>query len=612
VGASAQSVSVLATIVNLCLSVICLKAPSLIEKIGLTKRGATILAFANIMTWVPLVIVFTLSQFGIAPVWVAVLWLLNIMPAMLLSFQKDNWLSNIVPGQVIGRYLGQRLAIKSGIYLAAFFAFGYLMDKMGQDNLSSFGVVFLAAMVMTFVYFFIFTRMYDSRKPEAIPVKDETPKEPFGIFDYVGDLKQKHLDHFVLFTSLINISIGLSAPFYAVYMLQEQSFSYMSYTIIISVEFFARVVSGPFWGKFADKQGNIKVLKIVSRIVPALPLCWLFSTNIGYLAVVQLFSGICWGAFDLSTQSYLYKVAPPEKKLRYIVYTRSLMLFSVALGGIAGSLLVNNVFEVFGSKLLTVFMISGFLRAVIVMFIMPRLIDLAVKYGIQQPPDFGFKLHNKAALSKHGLFYHKKETVEVPVQSNVIEAPEPALSRVSMMQEEVVMRQRLEEAEAAKKQLEDLTETVKSGRKRAWTIKETVMKPRVKATEPVPVAEVTAVRREWLEKVYKEKPAQAREPDEELKPVRRPWYKDSEILEGFRQSIPAVATVAAPGAAGSATNITTNKAGGRSGLFHNGEGWERYKKQSVQSYVKEKALLSGNVKPKTPFIESSYPWRNTY
>jgi hypothetical protein len=566
------------------------------------------------MTWVPLVIVFTLSQLGITPVWVAVLWLLNIMPAMLLSFQKDNWLSNIVPGQAIGRYLGQRLAIKSGIYLAAFFAFGYLMDKMGQDNLSSFGVVFLAAMVMTFVYFFIFTRMYDPKKIEAAPVKDETPKEKFGLFDYVGALKQKHLDHFVLFTSLINISIGLSAPFYAVYMLQEQSFSYMSYTIVISVEYFARVVSGPFWGKFADKEGNIKVLKIVSRIVPALPLCWLFSTNIGYLAVVQLFSGICWGAFDLSTQSYLYKVAPPDKKLRYIVYTRSLMLFSVALGGIAGSLLVNNVFEVFGSKLLTVFMISGFLRAFIVMFLMPRLIDLAVKYGIPHAPDFGFKLHNKAALSKRGLFYHKKETVEVPVESNIIAGPEPELSRVSMMQQEVVIRQRLEEAEAAKKQLKELTETVKNGRKRAWVVKETVMKPATKIAEPVPAMGMSSVvRREWLEKVYKEKPVEAKEPAEELKPVRRPWYKDPEILAGFRQRVPAVAAAtAADTAAASAMKMNAEKAAGRSGLFHNDAGWEHYKKQSLQSYVKEKAQLSGDVKPKTPFIESSYPWRNTY
>jgi len=618
VGANAQNVSVLATLVNLCLSVICLKAPALIEKIGLTKRGAIILAFVNIMTWVPLVIVFTLSQFGIAPAWVAVLWLLNIIPAMLLSFQKDNWLSNIVPGQIMGRYLGQRLAIKSGIYLAAFFAFGYLMDAMGENNLANFGVVFVTAMIMTFVYFYIFTHMHDPKKPEAIPAKVETPKEKFGLLNYVGELKTKHLDHFVLFTSLINISIGLSAPFYAVYMLQEQSFSYMSYTIIISVEFLARVISGPFWGKFADKEGNIKVLKIVSRIVPALPLCWLFSTNIGYLAAVQILSGICWGAFDLSTQSYLYKVAPPQKKLRYIVYTRSLMLFSVALGGIAGSFLVSDIFATFGSRLLTVFMISGFLRAAIVMFLMPKLIDLAIKYGIPQVPDFGFKLHNTTALSKHGLFYHKTETVETPVKANIISAPEPALSRVSLMQQEVVMRQRLEEAEAAKRQLKDLTEIVKNGRQRAWAVKETVLNPAIKTLKLEPAMAMSSnVRRDWLEKVYKEKHVEEPIPPEELKPVRRPWYKDNEILANYQPRVPVLA-MAATGATETAAGMNgmnmsaVDKAAGRNGLFHNDAGWAHYKEQSLQAYVKEKKERIAAASTKSPFIESSYPWRNTY
>jgi hypothetical protein len=594
--------------------VICLKAPSLIEKIGLTKRGAIILAFVNIMTWVPLVLVFTLSQFGIAPVWVAVLWLLNIMPAMLLSFQKDNWLSNIVPGQQMGRYLGQRLAIKSGIYLAAFFAFGYLMDKMGENNLASFGVVFLAGLVMTFVYFYIFTHMHDPKLPEAKPEK-QVPQAKFGLMDYVGELKTKKLDHFVLFTSLINISIGLSAPFYAVYMLQEQSFSYMSYTIIISVEFLARVVSGPFWGKFADKEGNIKVLKIVSRVVPALPLCWLFSTNIGYLAAVQVVSGICWGAFDLSTQSYLYKVAPPQKKLRYIVYTRSLMLFSVALGGIAGSFLVTDIFATFGSKLLTVFMISGFLRAVIVMFLMPKLIDLAIKYGIPQAPDFGFKLHKNAALSKNGLFYHKKEDEESPVPSNVITAPEPAFSRVVMMQQEMALKLKTEAAEAAKKQLNDLTAAVQSGRKRTWAVEESAVKPAFKGEESEPAAKTIEARRDWLEKVFPEKPVAEPAPAVEMQPVRRPWFKDAEIFANFQQRVPAVAMASSGGDAspgGNIMNMASDKMGGRPGLFHNDSGWQHYKQQSMQSYMKEKKLLTGSVKPDSPFLESSYPWRNTY
>jgi hypothetical protein len=534
------------------------------------------------LTWIPLVIVFLFVKSGIAPAWVAVLWIINIMPGMLLSFQKDNWLSNIVPGQTMGKYLGQRLAVKSAFYLAAFFSFGFLMDSMGENNLMSFGLVFLVATVMTMIYSFIYSKMYDPKKQDANNVKAAADKIKFGLKDYLGDLKKKKLDKFIGFTALINVSVGLSAPFYAVYMLQEQSFSYMSYTIIISVEFLARIISGPFWGKFADKKGNIQVLKIVSRIVPALPLCWLFSTNIGYLAVIQILSGICWGAFDLSTQSYLYKVSPPQTKLHYIVYTRALMLFSVAMGGLAGSFLIKDIFEIFGSKLLTVFMISGFLRAFIVMFLMPKLIDLAVKIGVPQGLNFGFKLQKKAALSKHGLFYCQPETAEaVLVRPEVMAGRQALPSRITQLQKEYTLRRKMDEAEAAKLELMELTEAVRTGRRRVWAVENTVQK-QVKETTPPP----------------------------DVKPSRRPWFRDSEILANYQQRVPVMASaMAASGANG--MNMSADKAAGRGGLFHNDTGWARYKEQSLQTYVKEKKQLAA-AGPENAFIESGYHWRNTY
>lgn len=603
VGANAQSVSLLATLVNLCLALISFKAPGIIEKLGVTKKGSIVLAVSNILTWIPLVIVFLLSHLGITPTWVAILWLINIMPGMLLSFQKDNWLSDIIPGRIQGRYLGQRLAVKSLFYLAAFFLFGYLMDSMGEKNLLSFGLVFLVATTMTGIYSLIYTKMYDPKK-EMPQQKKVTPKVKFSIFDYVGELKNKKLDKFVLFTALINISIGLSAPLYAVYMLQEQKFSYMAYTIIISVEFLARVISGPFWGKYADKEGNIKVLKIVSRIVPALPICWLFSTNIAYLAIIQTLSGICWGAFDLSTQSYLYKVAPQPKKLSYIVYTRSLMLFSVALGGLAGSFMVNSVFEVFGSRLLTVFMISGFLRAVIVMFLIPRLIDLAVTFGIPYGSKINLSLVKKAKVSMHGLFYHVPEPEVVPVHPNVIEG--------KVHKRNPVMEQKMAEAQAAKNELAALTEEVKTDKnQRNWAVEKMAARAAAKITEIkaepatlIPEMQ-NAARRNWVVKTKPEKEKKDVKSPIEITPSRRPWFGDAEIFDNYRVRVPVMAPT------GTATTLEVSAT--RGGLFYDDERWARYKEESTQVVMKERQAAKAVARPrKSVFLESSYPWRNTY
>jgi hypothetical protein len=377
----------------------------------LARKGAVILAFLNLCAWVPLTLAFILSRLGITPAWLALLWFINLMPGLMLSFQRDNWLSNLVHRGSLGQYLGQRLAIKSAFYLGAFCFLGYLLDSLGKDNLAGFAVIFTLAIAMAFIDFIIFTFMSGKNSAPAVTFKSETVK--FGLPEYFSELKEKKLDSFVIFTTFFYLTVGLSGPLYAVYMLKELHFSYLNYTVIIAAEFLARVVSVPFWGRFADKAGNIRVLGIVSRIIPLVPVFWLFSPHLGYLVFVQILSGTCWGAFDLCTQSYLYKVAPPPKKLRYIIYTRCLVLLCTAMGGLLGAFCVNGIFPTFGSRILSIFWLSGISRALIVLYMMPRLVDLAVSFGKPlSPPEVDLDTLHRVLASKRGQFYRRQYQVE--------------------------------------------------------------------------------------------------------------------------------------------------------------------------------------------------------
>lgn len=424
-GADASSVSVLTTLINFSLALLCIKAPALVEKAGMTRRGAIILSFLNVIVWVPLIVAFLLSRLGIAPAWFAIFWFVNLMPALLLSVQRDNWLSNIVPRPSLGRYLGQRLAIKSAFYLGSFIMLGYLLDAFGDSGMAGFGFIFVLAMGASLVDFIIFTFMTDSR-----PAEKTAPAPPpgarFGMSEYIGELREKKLGTFVTFTSMFYFSVGLCGPLYAIYMLQELHLSYLGFTAIISAEYVARIISTPFWGRWADKVGNIRVLGMVSRVIPLVPVLWLFSGSLPYLAFVQVVSGVCWGAYDLCTQSYLYRVAPREKKLRYIVYTRSLVLLSMAVGGLLGAFFVNGIFFTFGSRILSVFLVSAVIRGGTVMYLMPRLVDLAMSYGDpSRRPDVSLDSSGTVRATKRGLYYHHPEPPEVPVKrrDKVLEAP---------------------------------------------------------------------------------------------------------------------------------------------------------------------------------------------
>ncbi|MDD5703841.1 MAG: MFS transporter, partial [Dehalococcoidales bacterium] len=223
---------------------------------------------------------------------------------------------------------------------------------------------------------------------------------------FIAEIRRAKLGNYFLFTSLFHVTVNLCGPLYAVYMLRELHLSYLSYTIVISMEFLARIVSAPFWGRYADKVGNIRVISIVSRVIPLIPICWLFYHHAAYLAIVQTVSGVCWGAFDLCTQGYIYRVAPAPKRLHYIVYNKSLLLLCTAAGGLIGAVFYEGGFPIFGSSILGIFLLSGIFRLLVVFVMSPKIVDLAVEFGAAPiSPAFDEEAVRNMLSAKTGLYY---------------------------------------------------------------------------------------------------------------------------------------------------------------------------------------------------------------
>src|SRR3989338_11312498 len=90
-------------------------------------------------------------------------------------------------------------------------------------------------------------------------------------------MAKNNFGRFVLYVSLIQFATAISSPFIAVYMLNHLKFDYITYTIIAISSSFASILFMTFWGRFADKYGNIKLIKITGFIIPIIPILWLIS-----------------------------------------------------------------------------------------------------------------------------------------------------------------------------------------------------------------------------------------------------------------------------------------------------------------------------------------------
>jgi predicted MFS family arabinose efflux permease len=365
-GGTARDVAVLSSITNLFFALVLVKVPSLVRFSDALKRSVVVLSIISSLSWLPLLFV-TIFYHGISLTWLIALWVVSLVPDFLVGPLRDKLLADLVPSRRVGRYLSLRSVISAGTYLSCFYVMGYSLDHFQTGIFNGFtvvfGLAFLASLVSLILYLII-----------RVPVQaGESAQSNLGLVGFVREARQNELGTFVVFTSLMIFANSISGAFFSVYMLRDLHFTYLAFTLVLSSEFVARIVSAFFWGKLIDNAGAIKVLRIASVMLPFVPVLWLFSTNIGYLMAVQVLSGTAWAAFDLCTQSYLFRASPPDRRLHYIVYHRSIVTMASAVGPLLGLALLNVMLPVFGSAILGIFLLSGVLRLVIVIAVLPRL-----------------------------------------------------------------------------------------------------------------------------------------------------------------------------------------------------------------------------------------------
>ena len=398
-GADGSAVALLSTVTNLVLAALLIKVPSLVEGKTPMKRTVVMMAVINTVTWVPIVFVFMFFK-TINPVLLIGLWILGLVPATLLGPLRDNWLANLIPSDKVGRYLSWRSVIAGIFYLATFNIMGFALFKSTGNISRGFAVVlavaFLASLVSTYLYSMI-------RSPAAVVKSQTVPSLSF--LSFLRGARKEHLGTFILFASLFGFVVNLSGPLLAVYMISDLKFSFMTYTLITSCEFVARVISITFWGKMVDKSGSLRVLGIASHLIPLSPFLWLFSGNVAYLCMAQLFSGTVWAAYDLSVQTFIYKSTQPEQRLHYIVYHRSLTTFAAALGTLTSAFILNSMFHVFGSQILGMCLLSAILRLAVVRLMLPKLKPGGIPDAIVHE-ELARELAMVNYPTRQGLYYH--------------------------------------------------------------------------------------------------------------------------------------------------------------------------------------------------------------
>jgi MFS family permease len=277
-------------------------------------------------------------------------------------------LGDIVPAKIRGKYFGKRNKICTSVTLLATILAAFVLDysKTRGLVLLGFAAIFLVASVARMTSAYLMSRHYD-------PAFKLEEGYYFSFWQFVKKAPSNNFGKFVIYVGMLYFSVLIAAPFFTVYMLKNLGFSYTTLMLVnISATVFMLLFS-PVLGKFADKYGNRELLKIGGIVIPMLPVLWLFSGNPWYLALVpQLASGLGWAAFNLASSNFIYDSVTPQRRGLCVTYFNAFVYAGTFLGATVGGVIATYVPITFMNNLLFIFAVSGVLRGLASLIMLPK------------------------------------------------------------------------------------------------------------------------------------------------------------------------------------------------------------------------------------------------
>lgn len=355
--ATPKQIGFLNSIPNLIASLFQIKSADITDKLISRKKVISISVFLHALMFLPIISVPFLFKTH------SVVWLILFVTlfATFGSFAVAPWLSlmsEYIPENKRGDYFGWRNKILGLITVVFTFIAGFILHKSKQNIFKGFFVIFGLASLFRFISGWFLTCMYEP------PFK--TSKEHyFSFLDFIKRIKESNFAKFVIFVASLNFSVNLAAPFFAVLMLRDLKFNYIVYTTIVLSATLANLFTIGRWGRCADKFGNIKIIKFTSFFISFIPLFWIINRNPVYLVFAQIFSGFVWSGFSLCGSNFIFDAVSKEKRVRCIAYFNVINGVALCLGSVIGGYLAMHLPPLFGSSILSLFLVSSILRIIV-------------------------------------------------------------------------------------------------------------------------------------------------------------------------------------------------------------------------------------------------------
>src|SRR3989338_7447837 len=375
----------------------------LLEQGGNRKKIVLTFTLLQALMWIPIATLAIALHFGYlanasATIFI-ILYTLLIALGNITFPAWFSWIGGLSTENERGKYFSLRNKIIGIIGLIVVLASAFVIDVFRSQGYLLLGFAILFAIATTFRLYSLITL-----KNQYAPSFKTKQSDHFSFISFL-----KRMDNFGKFTiylALFNAALMIASPFFAIYMLEELKFSYVTLMLVTLSSTLVYLLTIPLMGRLSDKYGNKRLLQIANVAFIFSPMPWMIIRDPILLIIIpQLFAGIANAAFVIGTTNFTYDSVSPRHRPLCVAYSNIM----VGVGTFVGALLGGFILKYYNSgseiSYILLFGIASFLRFLVAFIYLPKIKEIK---HVKKFPSPDLNVLRPTMALQHDLTWIKK------------------------------------------------------------------------------------------------------------------------------------------------------------------------------------------------------------
>jgi MFS family permease len=230
--------------------------------------------------------------------------------AILCNNAWVTWVGELVPAPLRGRYFGRRTALCTVASAATTLAVGAALDGARAAALTGPALAGLALVACAAGAASV--RLMARQRGGERCARAPAWSLPAALRPFADERARRLLAYLVLW----NGAVGLSAPFYGLYVLRELGAGFTALAALTAGYALARTAAAGAWGRAVDRAGARAVLLACTGGLALSPLAWIAAGPgaLWPLALDALVGGALLGGHAIATFTLPLALAPPRER----------------------------------------------------------------------------------------------------------------------------------------------------------------------------------------------------------------------------------------------------------------------------------------------------------